>query len=226
MYKLSHTANGRSWTIAAMPETMQRKVVYDNMHLTEGMTYDDGMPQIKPYNGPTDFQFVSYPERGKFGGRNQALHFFTDDYRFRSTWDRLESVTMSVSRFDCLLTPDFSLWRNPPTEYFNQQSIFKTRFIGAYWNECGFSVIPTASWGGLESFGYCFKGLPAESVVAVSGMGNRKSEHAFSMWIYGLQRLEMQKRPTKIIIYGDEVEIPGISTPVQFIKPFISKRFR
>lgn len=64
------------------------------------------------------------------------------------------------------------------------------------------------------------------SVIAVSGMGNRKSEDAFKRWCYGLQRLEEAKSPILIIVYGDEVYVQGIHTPLKFIPCFIQKKLR
>ena len=47
---------------------------------------------------------------------------------------------------------DLSLWRDLPTDFYNRENVFRTRFVGAYWQICGYSVIPTASWGNLSSF--------------------------------------------------------------------------
>ena len=124
---------------------------------------------------------MSYKERAKHDGKNEALHFFLNDSEFRdAVWCNLERITYSISKFDYLYTPDFSLWRDLPTDFYNRENVYRTRFVGAYWQNCGFNVIPTASWGDLASFSYCFEGLPIHSVIAVSGMGNNKSVDAFS----------------------------------------------
>lgn len=80
--------------------------------------------------------------------------------------------------------------------------------------------------GDLNSFSYCFEGLPMHSVVAVSGMGCMKSEDSFNRWCYGIQRLEEMRIPVLILVYGQEVEIPGLHTPIKFIPDFISTRLR
>ncbi len=229
MYIAEHTSTGANAVTAAIPKRMRRKMIYDNMHLMEGLefTTPHQFAQLKAYNGTTDLTYVPYNLRNKFDGANQAVHFFLHDCAFRdAVWCNLELTTYYLSKFDVLLTPDLSLWKDLPTGYYNQQNIFRTRFIGAYWQKCGFSVIATASWGGLDSFEYCFEGLPMNSVIAVSGMGNRKSPSAFNLWCYGLKRLEAAKHPTLILVYGQPVEIPGLNTPVQFIPDFISTRLR
>ena len=64
------------------------------------------------------------------------------------------------------------------------------------------------------------------SVIAVSGMGNRKNESAFNFWCYGLRRLEESKAPILIIIYGEEVEVHGLHTPLKFVPCFIQEKLR
>ena len=51
----------------------------------EGMTFTNRnhFPQLAPYNGNVEFEVISYSDRKKHDGKNQALHFFLDDYRFR-----------------------------------------------------------------------------------------------------------------------------------------------
>lgn len=229
LYRMEHTPQGKSYRTAQIPKRHRRKVIYDNMHLMEGMTFTSthSYPQMLPYNGNTDFEIVSYSERKGHTGKNEALGFFLDDYRFRDPlWCDLERTTFSISHFDYYFTPDFSLWRNLPTEYYNQQNIFRTRFVGLFWQLRGFNVIPTYSFGGLQSFSYCLEGLPSNSVIAVCGLSNRKDLQAYNIWYYGLRRLEEEKTPTLILVYGPEIEIPGLHTPVRFLKDFITKRFR
>lgn len=229
MYIMEHNQNGRSRRFDHIPKQRRRKIIYENMHLIEGMTFTPNLhyPELAPYTGTTDFVSVSFEERNKHDGKNEALHFFLDDYRFRDkVWCSLEKTTISISKFEYVYTPDLSLWRDLPTDFYNRENIYRTRFIGAYWQKCGYNVIPTASWGNLSSFSYCFEGLPMHSVIAVSGMGNRKSECAFNLWCYGLRRLEESKAPILIIVYGEEVEVQGLHTPLKFVPCFIQEKLR
>ena len=226
---MEHTEKGRSRHFSKIPERQRRKQIYDHMHLIKGMTLTPSLlfPQLEAFSESVDFEFIPYTERNKHTGENQAIHFFLDDYKYRdSVWCNLEYTTYSICKYDYFITPDLSLWRDLPTEYYNIQNIFRTRFIGAYWQQCGYKVIPTASWGNLNSFSYCFEGLPMHSVIAVSGMGNQKSVDSFNKWCYGMKRLEEAKQPIMILVYGQEIEIPGLITPIQFIPDFISTKLR
>lgn len=227
MFRMAHDAQGNSILLKSIPKTKRRKIMDDNMHLMNGMEFHNGYPVLKPYNGEVQLTPVAYSERTNNPKENTILHFFLDDYRFRdAVWYNLERTTYLISSYDYVFTPDLSLWHNLRTEFFNQKNIFRTRFIGAYWQMCGFNVIPTASWGGLTSFDYCFIGLPEESVIAVSAMGARKNKQAFDLWRYGVDRLIIEKKPTLILIYGEQFDVTDICTPVKFLPTFVSKRFR
>lgn len=229
MYLLEHDKRGRSKDLARMPRVARQKRIYENMHLMSGLAFvgKDLFPQMQPYTGSVNFELVSFAERNNHSGKNEALHFFLDDYRFRNAvWEKLEKTTHDIAKFDYVLTPDLSLWVDVPTDFFNKINVFRTRYIGAYWQRCGFNVIPTASWGNMDSFSYCFEGLPDKSVIAVGGMGHNHCPAVKRLWLYALHELEQRKHPTLILIYGEEEELPGMSTPVKFIPCFISRRFR
>lgn len=226
---MEHSKDGRLNRMNNIPQRKRRKVIYENMHLMEGMTFTshNQFPQLDPYIGNVDFEAIPYTERRKHNGANQALHFFLDDYRFRDAiWYNLEHTTYSIRDFQYLFTPDLSLWVDLPTDFCNKENLYRTRFVGAYWQKCGYNVIPTASWGNMDSFKYCFEGLPDNSVMAVSGMGHHHCTSAKKLWFYALRELERQKSPILILIYGKEEDIPGLTTPIKFIPCFISKRLR
>jgi hypothetical protein len=229
LYVMEHNEKGKSRRTDKIPERHRRKMIYENMHLMKGMSFTSSnhFPQLAPYNGNVEFEVIPYSDRKKYDGRNQALHFFLDDYRFRDAiWCNLDYTTYSIRNYDYYFTPDLSLWVDLPTDFCNKENIYRTRFVGAYWQLCGYNVIPTASWGNADSFKYCFEGLPENSVIAVGGMGHHHCRAAESLWHYALQELERQKHPTLILIYGDEEDLSYLATPVKFIPCFISKRLR
>lgn len=227
LFRYAHDARGNSFRLRGIPVVKRRKIMDDNMHLMEGMSFEDGYPILKPYNGTVQLTPVAYTERGGTHQEDTILHFFLDDYRFRdAVWYNLERTTYNICQYDYLFSPDLSLWRNLQTEFYNMKNIYRTRFVGAYWQMCGFNVIPTASWGGLNSFTYCFKGLPQKSVIAVSAMGARANSDAFSLWQYGINRLILERDPSLILVYGEEFEISNITTPIRFLPTYVSKHFR
>jgi hypothetical protein len=60
----------------------------------------------------------------------------------------------------------------------------------------------------------------------VCGIGICGNNGAIELWYAGLFELEMRLHPISIIIYGEEREIPGIATPIKFIKPYSNSKFQ
>lgn len=227
-YLLTHTARGRNIRFSKLPYTRQRIMRYENMHLMEGLDFVNGIPMVAPYNGPLDFKMVPFTERAKHSGEGDALHFFLHDYKFELVWDKLELVTHSLCKFDCLFAPDFSLYTDDDRfQQINRQNIYRSRFVAAYWQKCGYQVIPTASWGDANSFSYCFEGLPEHSVIAVCGIGHGQCKAARILWHIAIARLIEEKKPTTIIVYGgNEEDALQIPVNVKYIPDFINTKLR
>ena len=228
MYVMSTTRSGHSHPYYDLSATERRKLTYNNMHLGMGLEYTEtnSIPVLKPYNGTLEYEYRTFSERRRCNGEGQALMIFEDDYTYKHLlWDRLEQTTATLAKFDCIFTPDFSMYVDAPL-HLNRDSIYKSRFDGAYWQKCGFNVIPTASWADVNSFPWCFEGLPQHSVIAVCGVGVCWSRAAIELWLYGVRQVEKLLSPTTIVIYGKEIEIPGISVPVMFIEDHITKYYR
>lgn len=97
-----------------------------------------------------------------------------------------------------MLTPDFSMYVEMPIAL-QLFSTFKNRWVGAYLQEQGISVIPTVRWGDLTSFNFCFDGIEKGSIVAVSTIGVKKEKSHFML---GYNEMLNRIRPSKIICYG------------------------
>lgn len=229
LYLLECQNRGFGRTALRHTSARYRMQTFNNMHLAECMEFTDKfhIPKLLPYTGHVDFEIYPYARRKGLSGKNQALHNFTYDWRFdNALWRHLEETTYKLRRFDILFTPDYSLYVEPQFAHQNIEFIYRTRFIGAYWQRCGFGVMPTVSWGNADSFEYAFEGLPIGSVLAVCGTGHDTCRASRVLWEYGLRRMEQELAPTTIIIYGREVEVSGLHTPLMFIPDHITKRFR
>ncbi len=229
-YRITHTGRGKNIVFARLPLSEQRKMRYENMHLMCGMdfTIEDKMPIVAPYNGNLDFEFVSYANRARHNGKGEAIHFFLDDYRIASVWNNLERVTHSLYKYDYLFAPDFSLFTDDDRYHqVNKQDVYRSRFIAAYWQKCGYQVIPTASWGDANSFKYCFEGLPENSVIAVCGIGHDQDRAHKTLWNVAVHRLIEEKKPTTLVVYGGKQEnYLRLPVKVKYIPDFINQHLR
>jgi murein L,D-transpeptidase YafK len=91
---------------------------------------------------------------------------------------------------------------------------YRSRQIGAYYQSKGIKVIPTISWAERETFEFCFKGIPKESIVSVSTIGVKRDKEALEIWREGMDEMIEQINPSDILIYGGKLEYDykGIKT--------------
>lgn len=227
-YLQSCSSSGKLLGMMKLTPKARAKAEYNNLHLLNGMriTQRYGFPILSPCTQCPDLSCVPYSSRNERGKQNYGVHFFEDDYKFGNPiWNRLDQTTYNLRNRPYLFTPDYSLYVGPLSAL-NISSIYKSRFEGAFWTLCGYNVIPTASWGDVDSFHYCLDGLPLNSVIAVCGTGICGNKGALELWYTGLHEVESRLHPLLIIIYGEEREIPGIKTPVKFIMPYSKSKFK
>ena len=87
----------------------------------------------------------------------KGLHFFLDDYQFLRLWNNPTAYLELIKQFQCVLTPDFSLYADFPVamQIYNH---YRKHWLGSYWEENGIEVIPTICWSDEKSFDWCFDG--------------------------------------------------------------------
>lgn len=224
MYLMTFDKNGHRNIPSMGSEHYQRIRRQENLHLINGIEFTEknSFAILQPYNGSCNWNIHPYSERNKLDGKGQAIHFFQHDYIFNSIWTRTETEVYKLAKFDAVFTPDFSLWVDAP-EQVNKQAVYKSRLIGAYMQNCGFNVIPTFSWGNASTLDWSLEGLPEGGAMGTCGIGIRQHKAAFSLWCYGMRRVEEEKHPDIVFVYGEPVDIPGFTTEIHFISPNISK---
>ena len=129
---------------------------------------------------------------------DKGVHFFTDDYRFQNIYDHPDRSLPKFSQYRFLLTPDFSLYSEMST-WRQIESVGKARWIGAYWQSHGLTVIPTVSWSQPSSFNYCFDGIEKTSVVAIGMIGCKHQRVAF---MKGYNAMLDIISPSAVICFG------------------------
>lgn len=137
--------------------------------------------------------------------KNVGIHFYVDDYQFERVWNYPERYVDILLNYDCILSPDFSLYLDMPTPM-KIWNIYRSRQIGAYYQSVGIKVIPTISWAEEESFEYCFRGIPKESIVSVSTVGVKRDAHALEIWHKGMDEMIHQIEPSVILLYGGALD--------------------
>ncbi len=160
---------------------------------------------------PTDLIGFNYAKTS--GNKDCGIHFFVDDYQFERVWNYPEKYIDVLSQYECILSPDFSLYLDMPTPI-KIWNTYRSRQIGAFYQSVGLKVIPTISWAEQESFEYSFRGIPSESIVAVSTIGVKRDDHSLDVWRDGMDEMIKRIEPQSILIYGGSIDYDykGIET--------------
>jgi hypothetical protein len=92
-------------------------------------------------------------------------------------------------------------------------NIYRSRWLGAYWQSNGVEVIPTACWGTQDTFDFCFEGIPSGATVAVSAIGIRSNEIDQALFRAGMEQLICRTDPKLLLSYGQLRFCDGIDLP-------------
>lgn len=160
------------------------------------------MPLIRKQNiDISKIEFLSYVNTKKEDNenKNKTIHFFTYDWKFEKVYDNADDEIKKLSQYYCLLSPDFSIFTNMPLAL-QIESVFKSRWCGAYWQSKGLKVIPTVSWGDERSFEFCFDGIEEGSIVAVCTYYRENSEEEFML---GYNEMLKRINPSVVICYDE-----------------------
>ncbi|MFP4496238.1 MAG: DUF4417 domain-containing protein [Halochromatium sp.] len=130
---------------------------YDALHCERAIWPSDslfGIPslQLQTFDLPPDLRLLPYRSRLDRLDRDRDIcHFYLDDYRFESTWTRLDIGARHVAGYFATLTPDFSLYPDWPLAA-QLWNTYRSRWLGRYWQEGGLRVIPTVNWSDARAF--------------------------------------------------------------------------
>lgn len=166
----------------------------------------DGFPALPEADAlPSELQGFNYakstPDAQKAG---KGCHFFIDDYQFERLWTSPAAYLEVLSGYDCVLTPDFSLYMDMP-DAMQQWNRYRSAALGRYWAESGLTVVPTLSWAQPSSYRFCFKGIPEHSTVATSTVGVAKDKDAQAVWHDGMREAMRRLQPSRVLLYGKNI---------------------
>lgn len=162
------------------------------------------MPIIEPENHIPG-SLIGFNYALTSNDKNAGIHFYVDDYQFERVWAEPEKYIQILRDYDCVLTPDFSLYMDMPISM-KIWNVFRSRLIGQMCQDAGLIVIPTVSWAERETFDFCFDGLPVGAVLSISTIGVKNSPEAMEIWRDGVTELIKRKKPKALLIYGGAVD--------------------
>lgn len=142
----------------------------------------------------TNFKNLSYITDRK----DTIVDMFNYDYVLNSVWnDPLKYVALFQGLF-AVSTPDFSIYSDMNI-YQISYNVYKSRWIGSFWQSFGINVIPTISWYDEKTYDICFSGVEKESTVIISTLGVRNNKKIF---LNGFNEMKKRLKPSLIIVVG------------------------
>lgn len=192
--------------------SIARKSQLDNLHLKKFVNFADGyeMPTLKACNIiPTSL--VSFNAALTAKDHNQCVHFFIDDYQFERIWNLPDRYVECLRQFQCVIAPDFSQYTDMPYPQ-RMWNNYRGKFMGAWLQSQGVTVIPNVTWSLPDSYEYCFDGIPQQSVIAINSTGAARYGLTRFLWLKGYREALSSLRPLAVIRYG--TMIPGEDTSV------------
>lgn len=148
---------------------------------------------------------------------NCGVHFFIDDYQFERVWNRPDENIERLKRFQCVLTPDFSLYMDMPMAL-KVWNVYRSRLFGQMCQDAGMNVIPTLSWAEPETYSFCFDGIQSGGTVAVSTVGVMRDKEAQAVFCDGLQHAIDKVKPKTVVLYGTDIDFDFGKIKVKKIK--------
>lgn len=172
---------------------------------------------------PDDLIGFNYAKTGR--NKNAGIHFYLDDYQFERLWRQPEKYIEILGKYQCILSPDFSLYIDMPMPM-KIWNTYRSRQIGSYYQKKGIAVIPTISWAEPETYKFCFKGIPKESIVSVSTIGVKEDEKALEIWKDGMTEMIKQIKPQTILVYGGALDFEYGGLDVRYFENKVIKDWK
>lgn len=166
------------------------------------------------------FNYAKTNERKDVG-----IHFYVDDYQFERIWNAPEKYIDVLSQYDCILSPDFSLYMDMamPVKIWN---VYRSRLIGNFYQSKGIRVIPTISWAEPETFQFCFEGIPKGSIVSVSTVGVKRDKEALAVWQEGMRAMMDAIAPRTVLVYGGALDFDYGAAEVRYYDNHVTANWK
>ncbi len=173
-----------------------------------------------PKKQPIGFNYVLSTNE-----KDRAVHMFLDDYQIERLWGSPEQYVDKLMEFDCIFTPDFSLYSDMPIAM-QIWNTYRSRLVGQIMQDYGIKVVPTVSWGLPETFDFCFDGIEEGSICVVSTIGVKKDEEATKIWRDGMDEMIKRIKPYAIWCYGGKVDYDYKGIPVTYFDNDVTERMK
>lgn len=179
-----------------------------------------GFPQIAGVTELPDVNFINSEYaariRDKEERKKTGVFFYEWDWKFDKVWNYPVRNAKWLADYGCVVSPQFSLYYDMPVAT-QIWSTYKSRWLGAYWQSLGMTVVPDVQWGNPDTFDWCFDGLPEGSVLSIGQRMNRSKQYCTDLFYCGFDEMCKRLNPVLVLAYVPKsLELPDI-VPTQRI---------
>lgn len=157
-------------------------------------------PIIEPCDSVPN-RLVAFSKAISSKNHNQWVYFYEHDCEFERMWRDPKRYLPILRRFDGVILPDFSLYRDMP---FVMQlwNIYRSRAIGCWLQANGIKVIANMRWGDRRTYRCCCEGAPEHCTIALGSHGTLRDPEDRRHFCAGLAVVVRRLQPTTIVVYG------------------------
>jgi len=163
----------------------------------------DGTLEI-PVIQPTDQlpnRLISFSKAMRTDDYNQWVHFYEDDSGFERVWNRPAYYLPLLKKFNGIITPDFSLYRDMPL-VMQQWNTYRGKALGHWWQTQGMQVLPNVRTADERSFGFSCCGVPHNAPICIGTHGCIRIRKDRELFKDGLSYVLNELTPSQTIFYG------------------------
>ena len=203
--------------------------VYDVFHafLVKNAIYDGRieLPCIKTSDKLPNrvITFSKAMEKGTIDF-NQWVMFYEHDVKFERLWNNPKQYLQKLKKFNGIILPDFSLYRNMPL-VMQEWNTYRGRALAHWLQENGIDIIPNVRFNDERTYEFCFNGIEKDKTVAVGTHGCIKRIGDKELFKSGLEEMVKRLSPKTIVVYGtapDDIFKPYKDSGINII-PFESE---
>ncbi len=132
---------------------------------------------------------------------NCWVGFYEHDIKFERLWNNPKQYLCKLKKFNGVISPDFSLYRNMPL-CMQMWNTYRGRALAAWLQDNKIEVIPNVRFNDGRTYEFCFDGIEKNKTVAVGTHGCIKQKEDKIFFKAGLSRLVQKLSPKNIIVYG------------------------
>lgn len=189
----------------------------------------DGELEIPKIASPKEIiiptAMIPFSKRNRSEDFSECLVFYEHDINFAEVVRNPEAFIKDFLRFQAMVTPDNSLYRDAPL-LVQIANVYRSRAVGHVFQKSGAYVIPNVRWGDERSYTtsvlpekFAFLGVPKNSIVSIGTYGCIRGKENQYQFREGLEAMLDELTPEVVLVYGNMPQkvFDGIKSKTNFV---------